>query len=327
MDVWSGIDPATAEAQMRGLTRRLAEVEDAMENAQKVLTAAPGSFAARLGWTSLVRMQSALEHERLELVRHRVRERITVALQGPTFNDHTADLGNLGVFLIRLQKLYTSIAQAVTVGPRPRGPISRDISSATTMRFADVFQSSFGIEIFVDQKFDIFGESVASAALQSLFNLLSSSKRESEISRLSAELGSRTVNHLRWVLDDLTKADAGFAIRWGDASGTEYKWDANSEDVKSLKKNASRYKTISSVSVSIDGFLTGASLLRDRFEFLLKDRSIIDGKFAKSAKSDVREFFGRRCVGIFDQTIVIESITGEERTYYTMTGVQSSDGI
>lgn len=325
MDIWRDIEPDTAEAQMRGLTRRLAEIEEALEHSQRMLVAAPDSFAARLGWESLWSMQGALERERLELVKHRARERITVALSGPSFDNHTADLGNLGVFLIRLQKLYTSIAQAVTVGPRLRGPIGRELSSATTLRFADVFASSFGMELFVDQKFDIFGESVASSALQTLFNLLSSTTRETEISRLSAELGPRAVNHLRHVLDDLARADAGLSLKWNDTSGTEYRWTANDDEVKTLKQNASRFKTISSEPVSVEGFLIGASLLRDRFEFLADDRIVYDGKIAKTAKAAIRESFGRRCIAVFDRVVVVESVTGEQRTYFTMTGVTNPE--
>lgn len=321
MDTWKGIDPAVAEAQMRGLTRRLAEIEEALEHSQRLISAAPESFAARLGLDSLWRMQSALERERLDLVRYRARERVTVALRGPTFENHTADLGSLGVFLIRLQKLYTSIAQAVTVGPRLRGPIGKEISGATTMRFADVFPSSFGMELFIDQKFDIFGESVASSSLQTLFNLLSSSTRETEISRISAELGSRTVNHLRRVLEDLARADAGFSIKWSDSAGTDYHWTASDEEVKVLKRNASRFRTVSSEPVALEGFLIGASLLRDRFEFLTIDRSIIEGKLAKAAKNNIRDFFGRRCISNFDRVVIVETVTGEERVYHTMTGI------
>lgn len=189
------------------------------------------------------------------------------------------------------------------------------------MRFAEVFPSSFGMELFVDQKFDIFGESVGSSSLQTLFNLLSSTTRETEISRLSAELGPRTVNHLRHVLEDLARADAGLSIKWSDSSGTEYQWAANDEEVKILKQNASRFRTISSEPIFLEGFLTGASLLRDRFEFLTEDRSVIEGKTAKSAKTDIREFFGRRCIGSFDRVVVVEAVTGEERTYFTMTGI------
>ncbi|RVG89291.1 hypothetical protein [Sinorhizobium meliloti] len=327
MDTWTGIDPVVAEAQMRGLTRRLADIEDAMEHSQRMRAVAPDSFAVRLGWDSLRRMQSALERERLELVRHRARERITVALQGPTFENHTADLGSLGVFLIRLQKLYTSIAQAVTIGPRLRGPISKDISVATTMRFADVFPSSFGMELFVEQKFDMFGESVASSSLQTLFNLLLSSTREKEISRLSAELGPRTVNHLRHVLEDLAKSHAGFSIAWSDSSGTGYNWAANEEEIKLLKQNASRFRTLSSEPVVLEGFLIGASLLRDRFEFLTEERLVTEGKMAKAAKNDIREFFGRRCIGYFDRVVVVEAVTGEERTYYTMTGIAEARDV
>lgn len=322
MEVWTGIEALTAESRMRGLTRRLAEVEEAIDHSLKMQREAPDSFAAQLGAQSLRSMQNALDKERVELVRYRKRERLTVALNGPAFADHTANSGNLGVFLVRLQKLYTSIAQAVTVGPRLRGPISRDISLATNLRFADVFPSSFGMELYVDQQFDMFGESVATSSLQTLFNLLNSSSREQEISRLSAELGARTVNHLRRVLEDLARADAGFSIKWCDPSGTDYSWKANDEQIKSLKQNTSRFKTISEDAVQIVGFLTGASLLRERFEFLGAD-GVIEGKMTKAAKGEIRGYFARRCLGFFDKVVVEEVVTGETRTYYTMTHIKA----
>lgn len=323
MYTWRGIDPAVAEAEMRGLTRRLAEVEDAIEHAQKLKASSPGSFSAQLGFNSLISMRSALENERVILLGHRHRENLTVALKGPKFADHSADLANLGVFLVRLQKLYTSIAQAVTVGPSLRGPVGKGIVGASTLRFADVFPSSFGMQLFIEQSFDMFGDSVASTSLQTLFNLLSSSTREFEISRLSAELGPRTVSHLRRVLDDLARADAGLSVEWIDPAGTSYSWQATGEDVKSFRQNTSRYRTENSEVVSIEGFLTGASLLKDRFEFVSTEGVVIEGKMTKFAKLHIREFFARGCVATFDRVIVLETVTGEHRVFYTMTGISS----
>jgi hypothetical protein len=133
-----------------------------------------------------------------------IRERLEITLTGHAHDDHTAGVGELGAFLYRIQKLFSAIAQAITTGPRRRGPLSQHIVDATAMRFVDVFPSSFGTEIYIRPQFDVFGESTASSTLQTLFTLLAAAKQEKEVSRLSGELGQRAVGHLRHILDGST---------------------------------------------------------------------------------------------------------------------------
>ncbi|WP_156420094.1 hypothetical protein [Aureimonas sp. N4] len=319
MSVWEGIDSFEAEARMRALTRRLVELEDAIGESQRLMAAMTGSFSARLAYTSLDSMRTALLAERIELVSHRRGEVVNVALSGDAFDDHTADIGSLGFFLIRLQKLYTSIAQALTVGPKLRGPIHRELSAITNMRMASVYPSSFGVELVISQKFDIFGESTASSSLNTLFNLLNSTTREAEVTRLSAELGPRSINHLRHVLDDLGKVNSGATLSWKDVSGTEYRWNAPVATVNSMRASLSRFRTVFLGEQQAIGVLVGANLLRDRFELQVDDGTVIEGKVARSAKIALRELFGRRCRALLDITRVYDTATKEDRSYATLT--------
>jgi hypothetical protein len=321
MNLWEDIDPAEAESRMRGLVRRLSELDAALTAAQHMRAQNPDSFSAELSLASLTHLQQRLEAERIELVRHRARESLTVSLSGRSYADHSAGVGELGVFLIRLQKLYSSIAQAITTGPRRRGPISHEIRDATAMRFADVFASSFGMEIFIRPRFDVFGESTAASTLQTLFTLLNATKQEKEISRLSAELGQRAVGHLRHVLDDLSRHHAGFSLKWTDMSGTNFAWDADNEQISSLQRNVSRFKTKLSVEITIPAVLLGASLLRDRFELYDSRREIIEGKLARDVKPKLREYFGRQCMATLEKVEIDETVTGDTRTFYTLVGI------
>jgi hypothetical protein len=198
--------------------------------------------------------------------------------------------------------------------------------SATAMRFANVFPSSFGMEIFIRPKYDIFGDSTAASTLQTLFTLLNATRREVEISRLSAELGQRAVGHLRHVLDDLYRSNAGFALSWTDMSGTEYEWSADSEQISALKNNIARFKTRQSVEITIPAVLLGASLLRDRFELITSDRSIIEGKLTREVKPKLREYFGRQCSASLEKVEIVETVSDETRTFYTLVGIAPLTG-
>ena len=321
MNLWQDIDPIDAEARMRALVRRLSELDGALNAAQHIRAKYPDSFSAELSVDSLTQLQVRLDQERIELVRHRTRERLEVALSGNSYDDHSAGVGELGVFLIRIQKLYSAVAQAITTGPRRRGPISHEIRDATAMRFADVFPSSFGMEIFIRPRFDVFGESTASSTLQTLFTLLNATKQETEISRLSAELGQRAVGHLRHILDDLSRHHAGFSLKWTDMSGIDFAWEADRDQIPTLQQNVARYRTKHTVEITIKAFLVGASLLRDRFELYDEERQVIEGKLARDVKMKLREFFGRQCMATLDKVEIDEAVSGETRTFYTLVGI------
>jgi hypothetical protein len=319
--LWTDIDPVDAEARMRGLNRRLAELDRVLHNNQLIYSQNPTSFAAELGVSSLENLQRNLLAERADLLRHRALERLQVSLRGHSYADHSASVGQLGVFLIRLQKLYSSIAQSITTGPRRRGAISNEIMSATAMRFASVFPSSFGMEILIRPRFDFFGESTAAATLQTLFAVLNASKREAEISRLSGELGQRALGHFRHILDNLLRADAGFALSWTDTAGTVYSWEADREQIPTIQNNVSRFRASHSVEITIPAVLLGASLLRERFELTTKDREVIEGKIAREVKSSLREVFGRQFNATLEKVDIIEAVTGDTRTVYTLVGI------
>lgn len=318
MNLWHNIDPSIAEAELRGLNRRLAELDEAMKSGQRLYADNPNSFAAQLSLESLSQLQERLQTERVALLLHRKRERVAIALRGDGFIDHTASIGQLGYFLVRMQRLYQSIAQAITTGPRPRGPVSQDILRSTDLRFADVFPSSFGMEIFVASSFDEYGESTSVTALQTLFNLLNAARREREIIRLSGELGQRSLGHLRRVLHDLQRAGAGLSLNWTDSAGTEYAWSANTDDIVQLNRNVAGFEEKYVGERNIEGALIGASLLRNRFEFMDMNRQVLEGKITRKIKPRLREFFGRWCSVRLDQVDIYDSHSGETKSYFTM---------
>jgi hypothetical protein len=318
MNLWHNIDPSIAEAQLRGLNRRLAELDEAMKSGQRMLAEKPNSFAAKLSLESLSQLQERLQAERVALVRHRKSERLSITLRGVSFADHTANIGQLGSFLVRMQGLYQSIAQAITSGPRSRGPISQEILRSTDLRFANVYPSSFGMEIFVSSAFDEYGDSTAVSALQTLFNLLNAARREQEIERLSGELGQRSLGHLRRVLHDLERKGAGFSLEWIDSAGTGYAWSAETNDIPALSRNVSNFQERYVGERAIDGALIGASLLRNRFEFMDMDRHIIEGKVTRGVKPKLKEFFGRWCSARFDQVDIVDRHNGETKSYFTL---------
>lgn len=322
--VWENIDPVEAEGRLRALRRRLAELDDVLQGQQAILRENPESFAFKLSCESLVQIQKRLGHELVDLVRYRVNEQVAFALEGSKFAAHTASLGYLGVFLMRIQKLYSSIAQAIKTGPTLRGPIASDISIATELRLADVYPSSFGMKMFVPSNFDLMGNSIASDTLESMFQLLKATDDEQKIMRVSGEYGRRTFGHLRHVASLLRGANATLKIDWTDYTGTQHNWVSGPDATSRIIASLDNFTETRSEQRRLTARLVGASLLRNRFELLLLDKSTVEGKFVLGLGPNVTEAFGAICDATVHETEIHDKVSGETKTYYSLTTIEKS---
>lgn len=320
--VWMDIDPVEAEGQLRALRRRLAELDDALQGQQAILRENPESFAFKLSCESLLQIQKRLRNELVKLVRFRVNEQVAIALEGSKFAEHSASLGYLGYFLIRIQKLYSSIAQAIKTGPTLRGPIGSDISLATELRLANVYPSSFGMKMFVPSSFDLMGNSVASDTLESMFQLLKATDDEQKIMSLSGEYGRRTFGHLRHVASLLRDANATLKIDWTDYTGTQHNWVSSHDTTSRIIMSIDNITVTRSEQRRLTARLVGASLLRNRFELLLLDRSTLEGKFVSGLGPAITDAFGAICDATVDETEIHDKVSGQTKTYYSLKSIE-----
>lgn len=319
--VWKNIDPNQAESALRGLNRRLADLDSALQAQAEILRARPNSFAFRLGSQSLLEMQNRLHDDRSILLQHRVAEKLDIALEGGVFQRNSASIGALGTLLIRLQKLYSSIAQTIVQGPKLRGPIAANIIESTELRLASTFPSSFGMSLIVAPKNELFLDSLASTAFDGLFALLDSLGDEQQAMRLTGEFGARSINHLKHIATILGKNNSEISLEWSDSSGIKHYWHASPDNAIATLKRLESIKETRAESQTMIGRIVGASLLRNRFELMRDDGAIIDGKIASTAIDALTGAFGQICSVNIDETEITDHASGEIKTYYSLTDI------
>lgn len=325
VDVWKGIDPLGAETRLRALSRRLNELDIALQNQQELLQQNPASFAFRLACESLINMQGNLQRERISLVKHRLYEEINISIDGDVFAEHTASIGVLGTLFIRFQKLFNSIGQALTTGPTLRGPISHEIRDLTDLRVAAFYPSSFGMTLITPSKYDLIGESLSASSLAAMFQLFNAADEEKQIMRFSGELGRRAFGHLSHVITILEEQHASIGLKWSDFTGTKYSWSADATKVAQIMARLRDITERRSEDKMVSGRLVGASLLKNRFELLLNDGNVIEGKMIASAAETVKSVFGQICLANITETEIFDQMSGEGRSYYTLTHIQASE--
>lgn len=327
LEVWQGVDPIAAEARLRGLRRRLSELDAALADQQALARAKPNSFGIALSGESLRSMEAALRLELVEVLRHRQAEHISIVLDGPNFVEHSAKLSDLGVIFTRMQKMFSSVAQAITTGPTTRGPIRSDIMAHTAMRLQATYASSFGMNVAVPSNYDLLGESIPSDTLGQLFQLLFAAQNDNRLMRISGEVGRRSLVHLRHLASHLKATEATMSVDWKDFAGTKYEWQITRESADKIIATIDNITETRSETKTFDGSLVGASLLRNRFEVLLDSGSVLEGKFVSGLAGPIRETFGKRITATLDETEVHDRVSGESKTFYTLKALQPFEAV
>lgn len=325
IDLWSINDQKAIqglEDQIRGLNRRLSELDAALRDTQEILRADPENFAIRLSNASLVKMQASLQRELVEAVRYRSNEEIKIVLDGKGINDHSADVLSLSVILSRFQRLYSSVAHAINNGPTVRGPLAGGILKATSLRLQATYPSSFGMKIYVPSDFDLLGNSVSVSALEILFELFGSSTRDDYIMEKAGEIGSRSLRHLKALARHIEESGTELSVDWRDYSGIKHDWRVGPEKASLVVKTIDKIAQTRSELKEVQGRLVGASLLRDRFELLAGD-TLYNGKFVASQSRAVQESFGQTITAILEETEITDLASNEKRSYFTLTEIRN----
>lgn len=318
LNSWKDVDPKAAEACLMGIRRRLHELDLALREQQELLKQQPENFAYQVGCMSLLKMQENLKSEQIALSQHRMVEKVTLALKGDEFEQHTAPIAQLGAVLQRLQGVFSSIGQALKTGPTSKGRIPLEIINLTELRIASVYPSSFGMSLVTPARYDLLGESLSASSLTTLFNLLSSFENEDALMRHSGELGIRTFSHLKKMFAILEESKAGLQVVWSDYTGTQYNWDADSRRICRILEKLKNIREEHSVQMEATGRLVGASILRNRFELLQSNGNLIEGKASAGVAESLKRAFGKVCTATLIETTIVDSTTLETRSYFSL---------
>ena len=327
VDTWSITDERTIEsieAQIRGLNRRLYDLEHALQSASEILRDDPNNFAFKLTSSSLISMQGALQNELAEATRYRINEGINISLSGQLVEDHSASILSLSVILNRIQRLYSSIAQAITSGPTIRGPLSGAVVNATDLRLANIYPSSFGMTLYVPSEHNMFGSSISVEALESMFDLLAAVEDSDErIMRKAGEVGTRSMRHLKALSRHLDQTGTSISLGWKDLSGIYRSWEASPERSHSISEKIDKITQTDSEIINVSGRLVGASLLKDRFEISSAD-IIYEGRFVASLNESIRDLFGSGVEAKLEATEIRDVVSNTARRYFTLREIHAA---
>jgi hypothetical protein len=107
-------------------------------------------------------------------------------------------------------------------------------------------------------------------------------------------------------------------LGWKDFTGTQYQWGLNKTGSANLIRAIDNITQTRSETRQVWGVLVGASLLRNRFEIVLDDGALIEGKFVAGLGPEIQAAFGKRISATVDETEITDRASGDVRTYHAL---------
>lgn|GEM_PF-1880224 len=283
----------------------------------------PSSFAYSLAMGSLKARQEELNQRMQFLLSQRNEEVIKTRLSGRRVGKGTIPIAVLGDYLNGFQKIVTNIGQSVHSGAKLRGKIPLGIANATELKMTEkVEAASFGITLVGKTDPLLMVGSLLASSIECFFDLLNADNIDLVVP-LAGKIGSRALNSYKDWVSQLLPHDTIIETTWIDLEGDVREWQANTDKLTEISLILDQItESEPYFEDEVLGFLLGASLIRDRFEFVRQDDDEkITGNLAHEAKRGAKECFGRLCLGSFRiETITIA--TGKIKKVWTLLGVK-----
>jgi len=255
----------------------------------------------------------------------RRRETVRLALRFPDVPSPEAPSRSLGQILSALQELVAAAAQAVMGEATVRGRLSPEVLLGSELRVVKTYAGSFGIELSAAQLAGLFGDSLASDALDAVARLLVAGSDADSLSSLFEELKPRVAAKYRYLIDSLFDAQAAVHFEWGsvvDGRGTVR--DLSIDELRLIGTAISEVGPPLDTTYEVVGQLVALNSRTGYFE--LEDRTErrrISGRLDPSRFQEDQEYVVNAVYrALVRETVEVAGLTGEEKISRTLLSLE-----
>ncbi|MHB8689016.1 MAG: hypothetical protein ACYDB4_17780 [Candidatus Dormibacteraceae bacterium] len=310
---------------MRPADSILAELRDLDEALVPFSEPAPAHTGADLMQKTLLARQAELREELVAALAGERQPALRLFFDGQPVSGHTVTAAFLGKAIDGLQSSLQALGTAMAGRLGARGPLADRFIEETQLRVTGFVPGSFGVlleaplgavqqSMLTDQA-DLSLMERAAGRLLDVLELGSASVNDDALLDALGGLGVRPVNRLRDFADHMRNSEATFHLEWQSPDVPQRSIDMDRARIAILADRLASVEAHES-TITVTGWLGGASLIRDRFE-LEADGQIYSGLVAPDLVESMPRFFNRRCEADIVVTLA-HSLTSDRRSerYY-----------
>ena len=225
-----------------------------------------------------------------------------------------------------LQRLVDALGQAKSGEATSRGGIPDAILNETRLDPISTYTGSFGIRFETNTRDDLFGGSLARTSLQGLFDLVDIGYQAPELTSQLTELKSRVVKNYKDFLSTIEASLSVASLSWSQPGKMDPRQvRINQELARNIIAQIDAVTDLTQDNLTLEGTLIGGNVRTLRFEIAALDTDErFDGSIHEDAISEVKRMtLNSSCRVIMQPNLQVNEVTGEEKTTYTLLGIQS----
>ena len=226
------------------------------------------------------------------------------------------DAKNIGEIFSNLQGLMNAIGNAIDNNPARRGAFSNTVLAQTTLYPVAIYASSFGVIFEAGKQDESLGESIATDALESLFDLVNAEDRQAELLRQLYKQNPRVTKNYK---DFLSTIRHTVSLSWEGSK------EVNGRQARITRQLAGRIlvrvkaeESAAQKDLAIRGRLMTGSIRTRRFE-IQSGLERYAGKVQPNAVAQLGDIrLGSQCEALLRPYLQTKQMTNESKVQYTL---------
>ncbi|MCD2347418.1 hypothetical protein [Clostridium guangxiense] len=220
-----------------------------------------------------------LKYQKQILVDAYLKESVKLIISGENVKKGKISSRVLVAVLDGFQSIADSIANSLINEPTSSGKIPANVLKQTDLELVNIFEGSFGVELESNIEDNLMVDNaVITETLDKLFNLLSSADDNDKVFDEISELGSRTLNHYKTWLKDISEYGVEVQLERKNQYAENYSWKMKRDKLPSLLNSLDNLKDEFTEELEIVGKITGLNLRKETFEFICNTEEVISGR-------------------------------------------------
>ena len=231
-----------------------------------------------------------------------------------------------GQLIGNLQRLLDAVGHAKSGEPTSRGGIPDSILDDTRLDPISIYTGSLGIRFETNKQDDLFGESTAKRSLEGLFDLFHVGHEAPALTLQLTELKARVAKNYRDFLSTIETSLSTASLSWSQPGQSDLRWvSLNQETARNIIAQIDSVTDLTRDNLNLEATFVGGNVRTLRFEIeTLDTNERIVGSIHEDAISEVEGTrLNSSCRVILQPNLQVNEVTGEERTTYTLLGIQA----
>lgn len=257
-----------------------------------------------------------------------LKESVKLIISGENIKKGKISSRILVAVLNGFQSVADSIANSLINEPTSSGKIPANILHQTDLELVNIFEGSFGVELESNIEENLMVDNaVITETLDKLFGLLSSADDNDKVFDEISELGSRTLNHYKTWLKDISEYGVEIQVERKNQYAENYCWRMKRDMLPSLLNSLENLKEEYTEEVYVEGKLTGLNLRKEKFEFINNKEEVISGRVKYEIIENNKHLLGEKVKLNLIKNITRNLSTGREKITWFLKDIVTEEQI